>query len=143
MTEEEAYRLKHAAAYEERERERVRDVAKHMKAFEAAARKLDRAILQIASGEEGVKFPFEALQNRRNKPEIRGDDAARAAADARISDIRARWIEAKELGRVARSEARHAESRKIQSDLRDRELDRGEYSRGIMLLGMLAGRGKR
>lgn len=146
MTEEEAYRAKHAALYEQREREAAADRAKALRAFEAAARKLDRQLVAIEQGddeqEKVFRRGFERLQDRRNSPEIRGHDTAREACDARIDELRARMKAAIETGRIARSAARDAQIRNLREEIRDEEHARGGFAKELVLLGMLRRGGK-
>lgn len=146
MTEEEAYRAKHAAAYEAREREYAAERAKHLRGFEAAARKLDRELVAIEQGDDQKETAFrrglERLHDRRNKPEIRGNDTAREACDARIDELRARLTAAIEIGRIARSAARDEEIRNLRDEAREAEHARGGFAKELILLGMLRRGGK-
>jgi hypothetical protein len=97
-------------------------------AFRAAARKVERAIAHlaaggsVAAGDMSAHFHEDArkvsdainrLDDRTNKPEIRGDDAVREEAWAVVSDLRKRKIAADAAGFEAAQAARTAEIDRI------------------------------
>ena len=81
--------------------------------FKTAARKIEKMIDELATGGGELHHPalavFQAinkLEDRTNKPEIRGDDVIRGEAWAIVSDLRNRTRLAEEAGREARKAIR-------------------------------------
>ena len=87
--------------------------------FRRAAQNTRRAISTLALGGDlagdfskeklAVARMIDKLEDRSNKPEIRGDDALRAEAWDTTRRLRAEMIEAYEVGQDARIAARYAQ----------------------------------
>lgn len=101
-----------------------------MSAFRTAARKIEKAIAALEAGGDinarwseenhAVAVAINRLEDRANKPEIRGDDRLREEAWAIASSLRQRRQAAEESGWQARQGLVSAEMRGIKERERER-----------------------
>ena len=115
-------------------------------AFRAAAKKVERMIAELEAGGD-YRASYDALptfrainklEDRANKPEIRGDDAIREEAWAIVKELRQRTRDAEPIGRAAIQRARDSELGAIKQREADRVLslspaDR-QYQKELSLL---------
>ncbi len=98
------------------------ETAAAMKAYRTAAKSVGKLIDRLAEGDEDnakLTRAFDALFNRANKAEIRGDMTAREEASALETALRKRLPEAREAGFKARQEGRYAEIARLKETERE------------------------
>lgn len=109
---------------------------KETKAFEAAAAKIDKMIVELAGGggdENELSRAIERLQDRISKPEIRGR-GDRAVFFDRVGELREARAEAREIGRLARQAQYEIEARALRQAERAARPVAGTYEHELALM---------
>ncbi len=118
------------------------DTTRHMVAFEKAAKAVQTLLRKLAKGELGsegdgglkVRKAINKLEDRAYKAEIRGDDAARDAAERILGDLRSAVSPAREACHAARQAHYASEDARLRQEIRDARPRPGthEHDLGMM-----------